>query len=112
MTKSDRRPGILFGPDGKIRLLWRAVIFYVLADWLLPLVVDPALGFVLGVLHAADGLTAANGAVGERELRPRADLHCHFCMVRRPPRGQLWLPHVPGDCVGLVLYLVALPSAP
>jgi hypothetical protein len=35
MTESDRKPGLLFGPDGKIRLLWRAVIFFVLADWLL-----------------------------------------------------------------------------
>jgi len=36
MSESDRKPGWLFGPDRKIRLLWRAVIFYGLVDWLLP----------------------------------------------------------------------------
>lgn len=67
MTESDRTPGILFGPDRKIRLLWRAVIFYVLADWLLPLPLNPAFGFIARTLHVADGLTAANVAVGEIE---------------------------------------------
>jgi membrane protease YdiL (CAAX protease family) len=67
MVESGRKPGILFGPDRKIRLLWRAVIFYVVADWLLPLALDPAFGFISGTLHLANGLTAANGAIGEIE---------------------------------------------
>jgi membrane protease YdiL (CAAX protease family) len=67
MAESDRKPGILFGPDRKIRLLWRAVIFYVLADWLLSLALDPAFRFIAGTLHVADGLTAANVAIGEIE---------------------------------------------
>jgi membrane protease YdiL (CAAX protease family) len=67
MTESDRKPGILFGPDRKIRLLWRALIFYVLADWLLPLVANPALGFIAGVLHLPDGFTATNSAIGGSE---------------------------------------------
>jgi hypothetical protein len=67
MAEFDRKPGILFGPDRKIRLLWRAVIFYVLADWLLPLALDPAFGFISGTLHVANGLTAANVAIGEIE---------------------------------------------
>jgi membrane protease YdiL (CAAX protease family) len=67
MTASDRKPGILFGPDRKIRLLWRAVIFYVLADWLLPLALNPAFGFIARTLHVADGLTPANVAIWEIE---------------------------------------------
>jgi hypothetical protein len=35
MTESDRKPNILLGSDRRLRLLWRAVIFYVLADWML-----------------------------------------------------------------------------
>ena len=67
MTESNRRPGILFGPDGKVRLLWRAVIFYVLADWLLPYPLDPVFRFIAGTLHVTDGFTAANVAIGEIE---------------------------------------------
>jgi membrane protease YdiL (CAAX protease family) len=67
MAESGRKPGILFGSDRKIRLLWRAMIFYVLADWLLPLALDTAFGFISGTLHLANGLTAANVAMGEIE---------------------------------------------
>ena len=67
MTESSRNPGILFGPDRKIRLLWRAVIFYLLADWVLSLALDPAFRFIAGALHISDELTAANGAFWESE---------------------------------------------
>ena len=67
MTESDRKPSIFFGPDRKIRLVWRAAIFYVLADWLLSFALDPAFGFIARGLHVADGLTATNGAIGEIE---------------------------------------------
>ncbi|MEA3179412.1 MAG: protease family protein [Gammaproteobacteria bacterium] len=63
MTKPNRRPGFLFGPDRRIRLLWRALIFYVLADRVLQLALTPALGFVARVLHVSDELTAANAAL-------------------------------------------------
>jgi membrane protease YdiL (CAAX protease family) len=67
MSESDRKPGWLFGPDRKIRLLWRAVIFYGLIDWLLPRALTPALGFIARVLHATGRLTAKNVAIGESE---------------------------------------------
>jgi membrane protease YdiL (CAAX protease family) len=67
MTESARKPGILFGPDRKLRLLWRAVIFYVLADWVLPLALGPASGFIARTLHVADGLSPANVAIWEIE---------------------------------------------
>ena len=145
MTASDRKPGILFGPDRKIRLLWRAVIFYVLADWLLPLALNPAFGFIARTLHVADGLTPANVAIWEIEgfviavcgrISHRVRLHAVICdrypkrrassagkpagcqfqrtllADRRRARHRGEFPHVPGDCVGLALYLVALPAAP
>jgi len=55
MNEAKSKPGILFGTDGKIRLLWRAVIFYVLAVWLLPYIFDPASRFLAGKLHISDG---------------------------------------------------------
>ena len=58
---------LLVGPDRKLRMLWRAVIFFALAYWVLPLALDPAFDFVAQRLHLAAGLTAANVALGESE---------------------------------------------
>src|SRR5438309_12087386 len=58
---------LLIGPDRRLRMLWRAVIFFALAYWVLPLALDPAVGFVAERLHLAAGLTAANVAINEFE---------------------------------------------
>src|SRR5256884_9284511 len=58
---------LLIGPDRGLRMLWRAVIFFALAFWVLPLVLDPAFAFVADRLHLAAGLTAANVALNEFE---------------------------------------------
>ena len=58
---------LLIGPDRKLRMLWRAAIFFALAYWVLPLALDPAFGFVAERLHLAAGLTAANVAINEIE---------------------------------------------
>ncbi|HJX22775.1 MAG TPA: CPBP family intramembrane glutamic endopeptidase, partial [Steroidobacteraceae bacterium] len=58
---------LVIGPDRKLRMLWRAVIFFALAYWVLPLALDPAFDFVAQRLHLAAGLTAANVALGESE---------------------------------------------
>jgi hypothetical protein len=63
-------PGIkrlVIGPDGKLRMLWRAVIFFALAYWVLPVALDPAFDLVAQRLHLAAGLTAANVAINEFE---------------------------------------------
>src|SRR5882762_4771920 len=58
---------LLIGPDRGLRMLWRAVIFFALAYWVLPLALDPAFGFVADRLHLAAGLTASNVALNEFE---------------------------------------------
>src|SRR3981081_2126584 len=58
---------LVIDPDRKLRMLWRAVIFFALAYWVLPLALDPAFDFVAQRLHLAAGLTAANVALGESE---------------------------------------------
>jgi membrane protease YdiL (CAAX protease family) len=58
---------LVSGPDRKLRMLWRAVIFFALAYWVLPLALDPAFDFVARRLHLAAGLTAANVAINEFE---------------------------------------------
>jgi membrane protease YdiL (CAAX protease family) len=67
MTESIRKPNILFGSDGKLRLLWRAVIFYVLADWALAWVLVRPFGFIARTLHVPDGLSPANVALWETQ---------------------------------------------
>jgi membrane protease YdiL (CAAX protease family) len=57
----------VIGPDGKLRYLWRAAIFFALAYWVIPFASDPAFGFLAGRLHLAGGLTAANIAMQECE---------------------------------------------
>src|SRR5882762_4521402 len=58
---------LLVGPDRKLRMLWRAAMFFALAYWVLPLALDPAFAFVADRLHLAAGLTAANVAINEFE---------------------------------------------
>jgi membrane protease YdiL (CAAX protease family) len=67
MTESDRKPNIFFGPDRRFRLLWRAVIFYVLADWVLFWALERPFGFIARTLHLAEGLSPANIALWETE---------------------------------------------
>ena len=58
---------LVIGPDRKLRMLWRAAIFFALAYVVLPLALDPAFDFVAQRLHLAAGLTAANVAISEFE---------------------------------------------
>lgn len=58
---------IFLGRDGRVRLLWRAVIFYLLVDELAPLVLDPLLGFAEQRLQMPEGLSASNVALNEIE---------------------------------------------
>lgn len=58
---------LVIGPDRKLRMLWRAVSFFVLAYWVLPLPLDRAFGFLSDRLHLGTGLTAANVATNELE---------------------------------------------
>ena len=57
---------ILIGPDGRLRLIWRAVLFYLLAYWVLPLALDPVFNFIAARAHVAADFTAAN--IGLQEL--------------------------------------------
>lgn len=57
--------GLLIGPDRKLRLIWRAVIFAVLAYQVLPRVLDPVVSFVAERLHVTPGLTPAGDALWE-----------------------------------------------
>jgi len=67
VTAFSHKSRYLLGPDGKLRLLWRAVIFFALAYWIVPIASDPAFDFIAGRLHLANGLTAANIAAQECE---------------------------------------------
>jgi len=67
MTALDCIIRLFIGPDGRLRLLWRAIIFFTLAYWIAPLALDPAFDFVAGQLHLGTGLTAANIALQECE---------------------------------------------
>ena len=49
------------GPDGKLRFLWRAAIFWGVANWVL----DPPLERLIGLFKLPPGLTAGNIAVYE-----------------------------------------------
>jgi len=48
MSESNRKTGLLFGADGRIRPLWRAVTFYVLTLWLLPYIGDAVIRLFAG----------------------------------------------------------------
>jgi len=56
---------MLIGSDGKLRAIWRALIFYVAGTWaVFPLVGVPA-KWIARAPHLGDGLTAANIGLGE-----------------------------------------------
>jgi len=50
---------LLVGPDRKLRLIWRAVIFWYVADQALPTASAPVLGFIAERLHIAPTLNPA-----------------------------------------------------
>lgn len=50
---------LLVGPDRKLRLLWRAVIFGCVADQALPTALSPVVGFIAQRLHIAPTLNPA-----------------------------------------------------
>jgi uncharacterized protein len=58
---------VLIGSDRKLRLLWRATIFFALGYWIVPVALDPVFDFVARRLHLAAGLTAANITLQEGE---------------------------------------------
>ena len=53
------------GPDGKLRAIWRAAIFFVAAGWAVPALLDAPFTHLAEWLHPADGLSAGNIAIGE-----------------------------------------------
>jgi uncharacterized protein len=53
------------GPDGKLRAIWRAAIYYALGTWLVFPLLDWLFSRVAESLHLNPGLTAANIAFGE-----------------------------------------------
>ena len=55
----------LLGPDGRLRLIWRAVIFYAGGSWaIFPLLGWPA-GLIEDLLHVGQGFSAGVIALGE-----------------------------------------------
>jgi membrane protease YdiL (CAAX protease family) len=57
----------LIGPDGKLRYLWRAAIFFALINWVVPFASDPAFRYISARFPLGDGLNAANIAMQECE---------------------------------------------
>jgi membrane protease YdiL (CAAX protease family) len=60
-------PKIMLGPDQKMRPIWRALLFFVLAYWLLPLAFDPAFDFIAEQFQVDRAYTAANIGLQEFE---------------------------------------------
>ena len=58
---------LLIGPDRKLRPVWRAVIFFVLTFFALPMVFDPLAVRLAQELHIGQALTAGAIAFGELE---------------------------------------------
>jgi membrane protease YdiL (CAAX protease family) len=58
---------LLVGSDGKLRPLWRAALFFVLAYWLLPLALDPVAALVADRFGIREDLSASSIAVNEIE---------------------------------------------
>jgi membrane protease YdiL (CAAX protease family) len=58
---------VLLGPDGKLRPIWRAALFFVLAYWLVPFALDPVAGLVAHRLGIQEDLSAASIALNEIE---------------------------------------------
>ncbi len=58
---------LLLGSDGKLRPLWRAVLFFVLAYWLLPFALDPVATLVADRFGIREDLSAGSIALNEIE---------------------------------------------
>src|SRR6266699_5569245 len=58
---------LVLGPDQRLRMLWRAVIFLVLADRGVPFLLDPLFGFAATRLQQPSEFTAAAVALNELE---------------------------------------------
>jgi hypothetical protein len=56
---------VFVGPDGKLRAIWRAAIFYAAGTWLVFPLVDRALALISESAHLSPGLTAGNTALSE-----------------------------------------------
>jgi membrane protease YdiL (CAAX protease family) len=59
---------IFFGEDGRLRPLWRAVIFYFLGAWIVAPMLDRVFQLVAGALNLGQELSAATVALGELEI--------------------------------------------
>jgi membrane protease YdiL (CAAX protease family) len=57
--------GLLVGADRKLRLIWRAVIFWALTDQALPLLLAPVVAFIADRLQIAPALTPAFDSLWE-----------------------------------------------
>jgi membrane protease YdiL (CAAX protease family) len=66
----------LIGPDGMLRPIWRAAIFYAVGTGLIFPVLDRLFNFVAGSLHLRPGFTAANVGFGELLLNFSDALIC------------------------------------
>jgi membrane protease YdiL (CAAX protease family) len=53
------------GSDGKLRPIWRAVIYYTLGTWLVFPLLDSLFALIAGSLHLGSGLTAGTILFGE-----------------------------------------------
>jgi uncharacterized protein len=49
---------LIIGPDRKLRMLWRAAIFFALFQWVIPLALDPPFNLFARAFHITAGLTA------------------------------------------------------
>lgn len=55
----------LIGPDRKLRWFWRAVIFYLAANWVLSPLLERPSNIIATLLHIAPGLSPGNIALSE-----------------------------------------------
>ena len=58
---------MLLGPEGRLRLIWRALLYFVLAYWVLPLALDPGFSFIADRWQVSQDFTAANVGLQEFE---------------------------------------------
>jgi hypothetical protein len=66
----------LIGPDGRLRPVWRAAIFYAAGTFLIFPVLDRLFNWVAGSLHLRPGFNAANVGLGELLLNFTDALIC------------------------------------
>jgi membrane protease YdiL (CAAX protease family) len=68
---TERLKQALIGPDGKLRPIWRAGLYYTIGTWAVFPLLDQSFAFFARAMHLGTGLTAGN--VGFGELRNFAD---------------------------------------